>query len=161
MDRLRGPQSLVGVVGRHAHVDDGHVGQVRAHRPLERGGVGHRGHDVVAAAGQGLGQPVPHDRGVLGDHDAQPPRGHQACPGSSIVMTVGPPGGLSHAEAPVDGLHPFEQPREAPAGGQAGSAGPVVGHGHQQPPVLVADADRGAAGPAVLGRVGQQLAAQK
>ena len=45
---------------------------------------------TLAAAGEGLRQPVAHDRGVLGDHDAQP-AWHQACPGNSIMMLVGPP----------------------------------------------------------------------
>ena len=36
VDRLRGPQSLIGMAGRHPHVDDGHVGQVRVDRLPQR-----------------------------------------------------------------------------------------------------------------------------
>jgi hypothetical protein len=45
----RGPQPFVGVCGRHADVDDGHVGTVLGDRSGERAAVGHRGHDRVAA----------------------------------------------------------------------------------------------------------------
>lgn len=42
---------------RHAHVDDGHVGPVLLDGLPQRISVGHRGHHVEAAPGQGLGQP--------------------------------------------------------------------------------------------------------
>jgi hypothetical protein len=71
MDRQGGAQPLVGVGRRHAHVDDGHVGQVRGDGVPERLRVGDRGDHVKAPAGEGLGQPVPHDRGVLGYDDAE------------------------------------------------------------------------------------------
>jgi hypothetical protein len=89
-ERLGGAQPLIGIRRRHAHVDDGHIGMVGGDRPLQRIGICYRGHDVKAAAGEGLGEPVPHDGGVLGDHDAQARR-HQALPGNSIVIVVGPP----------------------------------------------------------------------
>src|SRR5579871_2276082 len=87
VDLLGGAQPLIGVRGRHPHVDDRHVRPVLLDRTAQRVGVGYRGEHVVAAAGEGLGEPVAHDRGVLGYDDT-----HQACPGSSIVMVVGPPG---------------------------------------------------------------------
>ena len=71
VDGPGGAQSLVSVGGRHAHVDDGHVGPVPLDGLPQCLAVGHRGNHVVAAAGEGLGQPVAHDRGVFGDHDAQ------------------------------------------------------------------------------------------
>jgi hypothetical protein len=72
---------------------------------------------------------------------------------------------------PVDCLHALEQPGEPPALGEAGTPGPVVGHGHQETTatttststavvavaVAVAVADRGAVRSAVLGHVGEEF----
>ena len=56
--------------GRHPHVDDRHVRLVRCGGPEQRVAVSDRGDDIEAAPGQRLGQPVAHDRGVLGDNYA-------------------------------------------------------------------------------------------
>src|SRR5581483_445625 len=69
-DRGRGAQALVGVAGRHPHVDDRDVGCVGGHRVLERLGVADRGYYLVPAVGEDLGESGPDHGGVLGDHYA-------------------------------------------------------------------------------------------
>src|SRR5215471_11556719 len=115
VDRLGGAQSLVGMGGRHAHVDDGHIGQVRVHCLPQRYRVGHRRDNVMTPAGERLGEPVPHDRGVFCDDDTQL-CGHQACPGSSIVMAVGPPAGLSMPSRPSTACTRSRSPASPPPG---------------------------------------------
>ena len=69
--RDRGPQALVGVPGRHAHVHDGDVRAVLLYRGAQGLGVTDGGHDLVAATGQDLCETGPDHGGVLGDHDPQ------------------------------------------------------------------------------------------
>ena len=94
------------MVGTFAAVGDG---------PVQRSGIGYRGYDVQAAAGEGLGEPVPHDGGVLGDHEAEARR-HQACPGRLIVMAVGPPAGLSMSRCPSTVWTRSQSPASPPPG---------------------------------------------
>ncbi len=54
-DRDRGAQPLIGVVGRHPHVDDRDIGLVLGDRGLECLGVADRGGDLVSAVGEDLG----------------------------------------------------------------------------------------------------------
>src|SRR6266540_1099890 len=90
-DHERGPDALVGVGRRHAHVDHDQVGVVLADSSQQLLGVGHGGGDLEAAVAEQLGQAFAEQDRVLGDHDSH---------GSSTVMVVGPPGGLWMASVP-------------------------------------------------------------
>jgi len=67
--RQRRPQALVGVGRRHPDVDHGDVRVMLGHRGQQRVAVGHRGADGVPAVLEQPGQPLPEQRGILGDHD--------------------------------------------------------------------------------------------
>ena len=110
------PDALVGVGRGHPHVDHGDVEAVLADGPEERLGVGHGRDDLEPAVGERPGQPGLEQDGVLGDHDPH---------GSSTVMVVGPPGGLSTAKVPSTAAARWANPRspEPPA------AGPRPGRG--------------------------------
>ena len=67
-------------------------------------GVRHGRDDLELAVGEQPGQPVPQQHRVLGDHDSH---------GSSAVMTVGPPGGLSMISVPSTDAARCMRPRES------------------------------------------------
>jgi hypothetical protein len=87
----RGPDALVGVGRRHADVDHGEVGPVLGDRPQELAGVGHGLDDLQPGVGHQGGEPLAEQDRVLGDHDSH---------GSSTVIVVGPPTGLSTVIVP-------------------------------------------------------------
>src|SRR4029453_11329426 len=94
--------ALVGVGRRHPDVDHGDVGAVGGHDPEQRFGVAHGGDDLAAAVVEQLGQPGLEQHGVLGDHDPH---------GSSTVIAVGPPGGLSTVRVPSTPAARWVSPR--------------------------------------------------
>ena len=85
------PQPLVGVRRRHPDVDHGDVRAVLAHRPDERGTVGHRGHDLGAGLLEEPDQALAEQDRVLGQDYPH---------GRSAVSRVGPPRGLSTSNRP-------------------------------------------------------------
>jgi len=86
-----GDDALVGMRGRHPHVDDGHVGLVLVDGGQERGrAVGGR-HHVERLGPQQQRQALAQQRVVLGDHDPH---------GSSTRRVVGPPAGLVRVMRP-------------------------------------------------------------
>ena len=110
-DDQRRPDALVGVGRRHPDVDDHQVGALLADGPQQLLGVGHGRDDLEAAVGQQLGQALPQQHGVLGDHDSH---------GSSTVIVVGPPGGLSMARVPSTAAARWASPSSPlPAAGAA------------------------------------------
>jgi hypothetical protein len=102
-------------------------------------------------AGQDLGQAVPHDRGVLGNHDT-----HQACLGNSIVTVVGPPTGLSTSSWPSTVCTRSSRPTSPPPAVMR-PAGTVIDDDHQDPALPVPHGDCDPASAAVLGGIGEQL----
>ena len=141
---------------RHPHVDHDDVGAVLADGPQQLVGVGHGGDDLEAAVGEQLGQPGPQQDRVLGDHDSH---------GSSTVIAVGPPGGLSTVRVPSTAAARWASPRSpvpppsagTAASGPSGAAAAVVGDDDPQPVADAFDGDLGVAGVGVLGDVGERL----
>ena len=68
-DRHRRAQALVGVRRRHAHVDDRDVRLVTPDRQQQRVGVPTAATTSCPRRASVCGEPVAHDRRVLGDHD--------------------------------------------------------------------------------------------
>src|SRR5580698_5296308 len=115
VDCQRRLEPLVGMRWRHPHVDDRDIWQVVLDRPRQCLGIGDGRHHVVSPAAKSLGEPVPHDRRVLRDH--YPQRGaHQARTGSSTVMVVGPPAGLSTDSRPSTVCTRSTSPASPPPG---------------------------------------------
>ena len=67
----RGAQAVVGVVGRHLHVDDRHVGPVGGHLAPQVVGVAGLSDDLEAGVGEQAAEPLAQQQLVLGDHDSQ------------------------------------------------------------------------------------------
>src|SRR5262245_570873 len=87
---------------RHPHVDDRNIGLVLFDRLQELLRVADGGDHVEAPVGQELGQAGPQQDRVFGDHDAH---------GSSAVMVVGPPTGLSTVNTPWTAAARWARPR--------------------------------------------------
>src|SRR5688572_16571451 len=107
----RGLQTFVGEGRGKADIDDRHFGLV-----CDQGGQQGRAvvdgcHDVEVEGMQEPGQSVPEEGMVLGDDNAH---------GTSMVMTVGPPGGLDMAIVPSKAARRRSIPRSpVPAAGSA------------------------------------------
>ena len=96
-----GPDALVGVGGRHADVDDGHVGRLPLDALQQLVGPADRRH-VVALVGEDAGQPLTEDDGILRDHDAQ---------GITARTVVPAPGGLTSSNRPLTASTRSTNPR--------------------------------------------------
>ena len=107
-----GLDALVGVRGRHPHVDHDQAGAVLADRAQQLVAVGHGRGDVEAALGQEPGQPGPQQHRVLGDDYSH---------GSSAVIVVGPADRAVHVQDPVDRGGPLGQPAQPGAVAVGGS----------------------------------------
>ena len=70
-DRLRGPQALVGVRGRHADVDDRDVGVLLADRGEELRGIAGLGNDLESGLGEQAGHAFPHEDRIVRDRDPE------------------------------------------------------------------------------------------
>src|SRR5215467_11734670 len=114
-DDQGGLDALVGVRGRHPDVDDGQFRLVLGHRLEQLGRVRHGRDDLETAVGEHPGEPVPQQHRVLGDHDSH---------GSSAVMVVGPPGGLSMLSVPSTAAARWASPRRPVLSPAAGTAPP-------------------------------------
>ena len=68
-DPVRRAQALVGVGRRHAHVDHGDVGLVRADLAQQLLGVARLADDLEARLVQQSRDPLTQQNGVVGDHD--------------------------------------------------------------------------------------------
>lgn len=96
-ERDRLDKSLIGVGRRHADVDDEDLRPQAPGNLADLVGLADLGHNLVTAFDEQLGQAVAQDRVVLGDR--QP--GHRCVPdGTTAVMVVGPPAGLSMSSRP-------------------------------------------------------------
>ena len=70
-DLVRGAQALVGVGGRHPHVDDGDVRPVRADLAQQVLGVAGLAGDLEARLLQQPREALAQQHGVIGQHDAE------------------------------------------------------------------------------------------
>ena len=70
-DLDRGAQAVVGVVGRHLHVDHRDIRTVRGDLALEVDRIPRLRDDVEAVVGQQAAEPLAQQQLVLGDHDPQ------------------------------------------------------------------------------------------
>ena len=90
-DLARGPRPFVRVRGRHAHVDQRDVRPLAGDGVEERAGVAELRCDLEAAVCQDVGQALPQQDGVLGDHDPH---------GITASTRVPPPERLSTVSRP-------------------------------------------------------------
>ena len=98
----RGAQAVVGVVGRHADVDDRDVGLVRADLAQQVLGVAGLRHDLEAGVLEQARGALAQQDGVVGDHDSH---------GISAHRTVPPPGGLTTFSSPSSAATRSARPR--------------------------------------------------
>ena len=64
---LRLTHALVGLRGRHPHVEDDDVGPLEVDRGSQALGVADLRHDLEAGLGEHAGKPFPHQHGVVGE----------------------------------------------------------------------------------------------
>ena len=112
-------------------------GRCSATRAEQLVGVATAATTSIAAVGEHPGQAVPQQHRVLGDHDSH---------GSSAVMMVGPPGGLSMQRAVHRG-DPVRQPGQPAARRAEAPPRAVVGDGDPQPVAAPGHAHLGLGGP--------------
>jgi hypothetical protein len=76
-----GAQPVVGLVGRHLHIHDGHVGTVGGHLAPQVVGVTGLGDNGKAGVGQQAAEPLAQEHLVLGHHNPHGRHGPNATRG--------------------------------------------------------------------------------
>ena len=112
-------------------------------------GVAERRDDLVAGVGEEAAQALAQERLVLGDHDPH---------GSSAISAVPAPSVALDPERPAARRDAIGQPAQARALRRRGAADAVVGHAHDEPPVLSPGAEIDAGRVGVLDGVREPLA---
>ena len=146
--RDRRLQALVGEGRRQPHVDDGDVRPVLEQGRQQRRAVVDGLDDLEVERLQQPGQSVPEEGEVFGEDNTH---------GSSMVTTVGPPGGVDRRHRAVERGQPALDAAQAGAAGRVGAAAAVVADRHGEQVVGVPQVDPGGPGAAVPDHVGQRL----